>query len=45
MFSQRSIMDECTTSESNRLTRLPMYYGLSQDDRNVVADVVHGFFA
>ncbi len=38
-------VDECTTSESNRLTRLPMYYGLSQDDRNVVADVVHGFFA
>lgn len=38
-------IDEFTTAESNRLTRLPMYYGLTESDRRTVVDAVHAFFA
>ena len=37
--------DRYTTALSERLLRLPMYYGLSQEDCARVIDAVHGFFA
>ena len=36
--------DEFTTKESERLVRLPMYYGLSEDDRACVVKAVYSFF-
>lgn len=36
--------DVYTTVESERLTRLPMYYGLSDEDRAKVVEVVKNFF-
>ena len=36
--------DEFTTSESDRLVRLPMYYGLSDADRRKVIDTALAFF-
>lgn len=36
--------DEHTTSESNRLLRLPMYYGLSDDDQRHVLDAIFSFY-
>ena len=36
--------DEYTTAESNRLTRLPMYYGLSDDEQKKVIDCIYDFF-
>lgn len=36
--------DRYTTSESERLVRLPMYYGLTEDDRNYVIEKVREFF-
>lgn len=36
--------DECTTSESNRLARLPMYYGLAPEDLQQVVDAIYGFY-
>lgn len=36
--------DEYTTKESERLVRLPMFYGLSQDERNKVVDTVISFY-
>ena len=33
--------DKYTTADSDRLVRLPMYYGLSDEDRNTVIDAVH----
>lgn len=36
--------DKYTTAESNRLLRLPMFYGLSSDDLNFVCDKVEEFF-
>ena len=36
--------DVYTTKESDRLVRLPMYYGLTEEDRNKVCAVVHNFF-
>lgn len=36
--------DKFTTKESERLLRLPMYYGLSEDDTDSVIDVVNKFF-
>lgn len=38
-------VDEYTTKESERLVRLPMYYGLTQDDQNRVIDAVRAFYA
>lgn len=36
--------DRYTTRESERLVRLPMYYGLSESDREHVIDEIHNFF-
>ena len=36
--------DVYTTAESERLTRLPMYYDMSTEDREKVVDVVKSFF-
>ena len=36
--------DEYTTAESERLVRLPMYYGLDNEDRNKVINKVLEFF-
>lgn len=36
--------DRYTTSESDRLVRLPMYYGLSVEDRQTVVDAVKSFY-
>lgn len=36
--------DRYTTKESERLLRLPMYYGLKQQEREKVAEAVRGFF-
>lgn len=36
--------DEFTTKESERLARLPMYYGLDPEDVQKVIDAVYGFF-
>lgn len=37
--------DVCTTAESDRLVRLPMYYGLSEADRNAVIAAVKEFYS
>lgn len=37
--------DVYTTRESDRLVRLPMYYGLTERDRRAVVDAVLSFFA
>lgn len=37
--------DEYTTIESERLTRLPMYYNLQQDDQERVIEVIFKFFS
>lgn len=36
--------DVCTTRESDRLVRLPMYYRLSTDDTDRVIATIHDFF-
>lgn len=36
--------DVYTTKESNRLTRLPMYYGLTAEDRDAVMDAIYAFY-
>ena len=36
--------DEYTTKESERLLRLPMYYGLTEEDTDRVIDAVHSFY-
>ena len=36
--------DVYTTSESDRLVRLPMYYGLKSDETAYIIDCVHEFF-
>ena len=36
--------DVCTTAESDRLVRLPMYYGISEEDVKKVCASVHAFF-
>ena len=36
--------DRFTTKESERLLRLPMYYGLTEDDVSYVAEMIRGFF-
>ena len=37
-------IDEHTTKESERIARLPMYYGLTKEDRDTVIRAVHSFF-
>lgn len=37
--------DDCyTTKESNRLLRLPLYYGMSQSELDIVIDLIHCFY-
>lgn len=36
--------DIYTTKESERLVRLPMYYGLRQDEQDIVIDALHQFY-
>ena len=36
--------DQYTTVESNRLVRLPLYYGLSQKDQEFVIKSIHDFY-
>lgn len=36
--------DKYTTKESERLTRLPLYYGLRDDQVDYIVDVIHKFF-
>lgn len=43
-YGRFSGLDEFTTKESERLVRLPMYYGLTDQDRQMVIDTVHEFF-
>lgn len=37
--------DKFTTKESERLLRLPMYYGLNEDDILKVSETIHGFYS
>lgn len=37
--------DRHTTRESERLVRLPLYYGMSEEDRETVVEAVLGFYA
>jgi dTDP-4-amino-4,6-dideoxygalactose transaminase len=36
--------DQYTTIESDRLIRLPMYYGLKEDDIMMVTNIIHDFY-
>ncbi len=43
-FGEFAGEDVYTTSESNRLTRLPMYYGLTEEEVKKVCDTVKSFW-
>lgn len=43
-FGRFAGQDRYTTSESERLVRLPLYFGLTQEDRQTVIDAVNSFF-
>lgn len=43
-FGEFAGEDVYTTKESNRLTRLPMYYGLTEDEVEKVCDTVKSFW-
>lgn len=43
-FGRFDGVDVCTTSESDRLIRLPIYYGLGSDEIQRVCDVIYNFF-
>ena len=43
-FGRFSGKDEYTTSESDRLVRLPMYYNIAERDLQKVIDKTLGFF-
>ena len=36
--------DRYTTSESDRLARLPLYYNMDRKDTDAVIEAVHDFF-
>ncbi|MBR2835375.1 MAG: dTDP-4-amino-4,6-dideoxygalactose transaminase [Coriobacteriales bacterium] len=44
-FGRFAGTDTFTTRESERLARLPMYYGMTEEERITVIDAVKGFFA
>ena len=44
MFGRFHGEDVYTTKESERLVRLPMYYGMSDEDRRIVVEAISGFF-
>ena len=43
-FGRFSGADEYTTAESNKLTRLPMYYGLTRAETESVVEAVTAFY-
>lgn len=43
-FGRMAGEDRYTTKESSRLLRLPMYYGLTEEDTAKVIDTIHGFY-
>lgn len=43
-FGRFSGLDEYTTIESERIVRLPMYYGLASDDCDTVIAGIHSFY-
>lgn len=43
-YGRFSGVDEFTTKESERLVRLPMYYGLSNDEIDTVCNVIKKFY-
>jgi len=43
-FGQFNDKDKFTTFESERLIRLPMYFGLRNEDINKVIEIIKGFF-
>lgn len=43
-FGRFSGEDVYTTKESDRLARLPLYYGISEEDIKTVCDVAHEYF-
>ena len=43
-FGRFSGADEYTTKESGRLVRLPMYYGLREEEIREVVRAAEGFF-
>jgi len=43
-FGRFSGEDAYTTRDSDRLVRLPMYYGMTEDDRALVIETALGFF-
>ncbi|MBR2683319.1 MAG: dTDP-4-amino-4,6-dideoxygalactose transaminase [Atopobiaceae bacterium] len=45
MFGRFAGEDIYTTKDSDRLVRLPMYYGITQEDRQTVVDAVRRFYA
>lgn len=44
MFGRFDGDDQYTTVESERLVRLPMYYGITESDRQAVVEAVCGFY-
>lgn len=44
MFGEFSGEDKYTTRESERLLRLPMYYGLSEEDQRKIIDCIYDFY-
>lgn len=44
MFGRFNGEDKFTTKESERLVRLPMYFGLQDEDQNKVIDLIHTFY-
>lgn len=43
-FGRFNGVDQFTTSESDKLVRLPMYYGMTEEDRNRVIEATLEFF-
>lgn len=43
-FGRFDGVDEFTTKESERLIRLPMYYGMTKEDQNKVIEAVRNFY-
>ena len=43
-FGRFAGKDVYTTKESNRLTRLPMYYGLTDEDGEAVINAIYEFY-